>query len=74
MLVVSFTFRSPYQLVRVPGASFDTKLGGLQSNSVPGEEERSFLSCRELNHGHPFRSLVTILKDPGSTFQYTFLG
>jgi hypothetical protein len=58
--VVSFTFRPLYPRERAP-YPLNMRLGGIQSRSRCGGEERNSCTSRKPNPGHPARTVVTIL-------------
>jgi hypothetical protein len=58
--VVSLTARPVYPRVKEPYTPLERRLGGPQSRSGLGGEEKIILSCRESSPGRPTHSLVTI--------------
>jgi hypothetical protein len=64
--VVSFTPRPLYPWGKSPWYPFNCRLGGLQSRSGRGGENKKkshHCLCRELNPGHLARSLATVLTE-----------
>jgi hypothetical protein len=71
--MISFTPRSLYPREIAPGTGWNRRLGGPQSwSGRGGEEKKMFHSChhRKLTPGHPARSLVSILTLVWGIFWY----